>query len=515
MIIEEEQKVEVVEDSTQTEKKEEFKQIPNDNLEKKSNRWIIVICIFLLSFLVILIGIFGAFSLYNYSKSSTISQGIYINGIDMSNLTKQEATQKLKNYYSDKLSNDITLTRNGYTAYIKASEINLSCDIESAVNYAYSCGKSSNIFLDNFQIFSAMVNGVNIMPTVTYDKEALETILNNLSLELPDAVVESGYYIEGNNLIITKGNDGYVIDTEATIKNITEKVVNLRYLNEIIDIAVTPKSPKEIDIDEIYKNVHKDAKDASFVAETHTITPAENGIDFNLDDAKNILKTADKECVIPLKVLYPKVTNKMIGGEAFPDLLASYSTKYAASNKNRTTNLILASKKINGTVLLPGETFSYNNVVGERTISAGYKDAAIYLNGQVVDGLGGGICQISTTLFNAVLLSNLEIVELHNHQFIPSYATAGRDATVVYGVKDFQFKNSRNYAIKIVCSVANGVASFEIWGYKQEPEYDVSISASVTSRTDTYIKSVTYRVLKLNGSVVKNEKISNYTYKVH
>ena len=132
-----------------------------------------------------------------------------------------------------------------------------------------------------------------------------------------------------------------------------------------------------------------------------------------------------------------------------------------------------------------------------------------------MDGLGGGICQISTTLFNAVLLSNLEIVELHNHQFIPSYATAGRDATVVYGVKDFQFKNSRNYAIKIVCSVANGVASFEIWGYKQEPEYDVSISASVTSRTDTYIKSVTYRVLKLNGSVVKNEKISNYTYKVH
>ena len=205
----------------------------------------------------------------------------------------------------------------------------------------------------------------------------------------------------------------------------------------------------------------------------------------------------------------------MIGQEAFPDLLASYSTKYAASNKNRTTNLRLAAGKIDGTVLLPGETFSYNNVVGERTISAGYKDAAIYQNGQVVDGLGGGICQISTTLFNAVLFSNLEIVELHNHQFVPSYATAGRDATVVYGVKDFKFKNSRNYAIKINCSVSNGVASFQIWGFKQDPEYEVNVSASVTSRTSSYIKSVTYRTLSLNGAVVKTEKISNYTYKVH
>ena len=233
------------------------------------------------------------------------------------------------------------------------------------------------------------------------------------------------------------------------------------------------------------------------------------------DFAKEILETSDTECTIPLKVLKPNVTNNMIGQEAFPDLLATYSTKYSAANTNRTTNLRLAAEKIDGTVLLPGETFSYNNVVGERTISAGYKDAAIYLNGQVVDGLGGGICQISTTLFNAVLFSNLEIVELHNHQFVPSYATAGRDATVVYGVKDFKFKNSRNYAIKITCSVSKGYATFQIWGFKQDPEYEVDISANVTSRTSSYIKSVTYRTLKLNGETVKTEKISNYTYKTH
>ena len=407
------------------------------------------------------------------------------------------------------------MIHNDYTTYIKTSEINLSFDIDSAVNYAYQCGKTNNIFLDNYKIFNTMINGMDITPTATYDEESLKKILNNFSAELPDAVVESGYYIDGNSLIITKGSDGYVINVDSTAQKIGKKISSLDYINEVIELDTTLESPNPINIEAIYQDVHKDAVDASFEPNTHVITSAENGIDFNVDEAKKLLETADSECTIPLKILKPNVTNNMIGQEAFPDLLASYSTKYAASNKNRTTNLRLAAGKIDGTVLLPGETFSYNNVVGERTISAGYKDAAIYQNGQVVDGLGGGICQISTTLFNAVLFSNLEIVELHNHQFVPSYATAGRDATVVYGVKDFKFKNSRNYAIKINCSVSNGVASFQIWGFKQDPEYEVNVSASVTSRTSSYIKSVTYRTLSLNGAVVKTEKISNYTYKVH
>ena len=514
MIIEEEQKVEIVDDTTKKENTQEFKQIPN-NSEKASKHWIMAICIFLISFLIFIIVIFGIFTFYNYTNNLTISQGIHINGIDVSNLTKQEAKEKLENYYSEKLSNDITLIHNDYTTYIKTSEINLSFDIDSAVNYAYQCGKTNNIFSDNYQIFNAMINGINITPTVNYDKENLKTLLNNISTELPDAVVESGYYIDGNNLIITKGSDGVIVNADSTAKKIGEKLSNLNYINEVIELDTTSKSPDTIDIDKIYNEVHKDAKDASFEPETHVITSAENGIDFNIDKAKEILETSDTECTIPLKVLKPNVTNNMIGQEAFPDLLATYSTKYSAANTNRTTNLRLAAEKIDGTVLLPGETFSYNNVVGERTISAGYKDAAIYLNGQVVDGLGGGICQISTTLFNAVLFSNLEIVELHNHQFVPSYATAGRDATVVYGVKDFKFKNSRNYAIKITCSVSKGYATFQIWGFKQDPEYEVDISANVTSRTSSYIKSVTYRTLKLNGETVKTEKISNYTYKVH
>ena len=234
-----------------------------------------------------------------------------------------------------------------------------------------------------------------------------------------------------------------------------------------------------------------------------------------MEEAKKKFNEDKQECVIPLKIVYPKVTTNMIGTEAFPNTLSTFSTTYAASNVNRTTNLKLAAKKINGTVLMPGETFSYNQVVGERTIAAGYKEAPIYVEGRVEDGLGGGICQITTTLYNAVVLANLDIVERTNHQFVPSYVGAGRDATVVYGAIDFKFKNNRNYPIKLICSVSSGIANFKILGLKTSNDYKVEISSRITSQTANSTNSVTYKILKKNGKVVSQTVLSRDTYKRH
>ena len=323
MIIEEE-KVEIMDDNTTENTTTSTFKPAQDTSLKSSKHWIMVVCIFLVIFLCFLAIIFGIFTFYNYQNNQTISKGIYINGIDVSNLTKEEAKNKLTTYYSEKLSNDITLIHNDYTTYIKASEINLSFDVEAAVNYAYQFGKSSNIFADNYQIFNAMINGIDIMPTASFDEESLKNILNNLSSELPDAVVESGYYIDGNTLIITKGKDGYIIDVDSTIEKIRQKISDLSYFHEVIEIDTIAQSPKEIDLDAIYNEVHKDAKDAYYTTDPHVVYPSENGIDFDisLDEAKELLQTADTECEIPLKVLYPTVTTNMIGQEAFPDYMS-------------------------------------------------------------------------------------------------------------------------------------------------------------------------------------------------
>ena len=133
----------------------------------------------------------------------------------------------------------------------------------------------------------------------------------------------------------------------------------------------------------------------------------------------------------------------------------------------------------------------------------------------MTDGLGGGICQITTTLYDAVVFANLKITSRRNHMFVPSYATGGRDATVVYGSTDFKFVNSRSYPIKIVSSVESGVATVRIFGYKNErdPEYEISMESHLVKTTSKSLVYDAYKIYKQNGVVVKKEKLSRDTYK--
>ena len=184
---------------------------------------------------------------------------------------------------------------------------------------------------------------------------------------------------------------------------------------------------------------------------------------------------------------------------------------------------------------MPNETFSYNKTLGARTSAAGYKNAKVYEAGQVVDGIGGGICQISSTLYNAVLRANLEIVERRNHQFVTSYVEAGMDATVVYGMTDFKFKNTRKYPVKIFASAKNGVASVSLYGIKEKEEYTFSFRTVTVSTIPTLTKYIddptlpvgtekvkqkgangrkteTYMTKMLNGKIISTTVISRDTY---
>jgi len=470
---------------------------------------IIIVVIFIVLFLIL--------TSYNMLNSNIIS-GVHIKGFDVSNLSKSDARYQLDHYFQENLPEEITLKYGDFETTISLSQIGASFDTKSATDSAYHIGRQGNIFQNSLYILSTMFGKVNIEPKLIIDKEQLSKNLEDISTQLPDTVIQSSYYIEDSNLIITSGKEGNVVDINATTELIKNAISDFSCNNTPIEIAIKVEQPAPIDIDKIYNEIRKDPVDAYYTKEPFSVFPSENGVDFDIsiDDAKSIISSEQKEeYSIPLKILYPNVSTNMIGTEAFPDLLSTYSTNYAVSNRNRTTNLILAANKINGTVLMPGETFSYNKVVGARTIAAGYKEAPIYVEGKVVDGVGGGICQVTTTLYNAVLYANLEIVQRTNHQFVPSYAPASRDATVVYGAIDFQFKNNRQYPIKLVCSVANGVANFKIFGLKQDDDCEVQVSAYETGRTRTAIYSEAYKILKRDGKVISQELLSKDTYKRH
>ena len=467
--------------------------------------------------IIIVLLILIIFTGYNMFNQNIVS-GVSIKGVDVSNMSKSDAKYKLDNYLSEVLPQEIKVKHGDFEATLSTSQIAVEFDTKSATNQAFSIGRQGNIFENDFYVLSSMFGKTDINLNLKLDTDQLSKNLDEMSAQLPDKVTDSSYYIDENNLIVTPGKTGNVVDVETSIKNIKDAILSLSDLDQPIELAVKTQEPEKIDIEKVHTEIYKEPKDAYYTQNPFTVYPSENGLDFkvSIEEANNILgdQTAD-EYTIPLKVLYPNVTTNMIGSEAFPDLLSSFSTKYSVRATARTTNLKLAASKINGTVLMPGETFSYNKVVGARTIAAGYKEAPIYVSGEVVDGLGGGICQITSTLYNAVVYANLDIVERTNHQFVPSYVTASRDATVVYGSLDFKFKNNRNYPIKINCSVSGGIANFQIFGLKQDDDYDVEISSYETGRTATAIYSEAYKILKKDGKVVNKQLLSKDTYKRH
>ena len=491
-------------------------EIIEDNQTTNHSDILTIFGILTLVFVILLLVTFFTFTIIN-TQNKKITQGVYIINVDVSNLTKEEAKQKVTNYINSVIPKEINLKHNDFETSISTSQLSIYFNIDEAVDIAYQIGKTDNIFKNNLVILKTLLSKTKITPAFSIDEEQLKKDLQNISNNLPDKMIETSYYIDENNLIITKGNPGNVVKIEETANYIKNTINTLSFKDTPLELITEKQSPKPVDINAIYNEIHKEPVDAYYTQNPYTVIPSENGLDLaiSLEDAKKLLQEEKTEYTIPLKILYPKVTTNMIGTEAFPDMLSNFSTKYAASNKNRTTNLILAAKKINGTVLMPGETFSYNKVVGERTIAAGYKEAPIYVNGRVEDGLGGGICQITTTLYNAVLYANLEVIERTNHQFVPSYSNASRDATVVYGAIDFKFKNNREYPIKITCSVANGIANFKIYGLKSENDYEVQITSRVTGTTSNAIYSEAYKTLKKNGTVVSTERISKDTYKKH
>lgn len=429
--------------------------------KKKSNKKKIILIVFLvLIFLLLLFSVF--FSLIHIS-SNTILKGISINGIDVSGMSKEEAISTLTEMVDKKSSNHIILSTaedSEVTTTFDYLEINYP--INAVVNQAYNIGRSGNIFENNYTILGLIFQQKNLALTIELNEENLKTLINDISTNLPNKVVQSGYYIENNQLVITKGTSGDVIDTESFKNKLFTILNDLSLTNNYMDVPVKSVEPNTIDINQIYDEVHKDVQNAYYEKNPFKIYSEVIGVSFDKDAANELLQNEQDEYVIDLQYTYPEITINDLDINIFKDTLASFTTNYSLSNEDRTTNLELAASKINGTILSPGEEFSYNTIVGARTIAAGYKEAKIYSNGEVVDGLGGGICQISSTLYNAVIYANLEVTERYNHQFITSYVPAGRDATVVYGVKDLKFVNNRSYPIKIETKVSNGIVSCSI-----------------------------------------------------
>ena len=197
------------------------------------------------------------------------------------------------------------------------------------------------------------------------------------------------------------------------------------------------------------------------------------------------------------------------GGGKYPYLLANFTTNYNAGLRGRTTNLKMAASHINGTVIAPGAVFSANQTIGPRNAAAGWREAGMFVSGQVVSGTGAGICQASSTLYNATLLAGLPIVERHPHSMPVTYVPPSQDAALLWGQKDFKFRNDTGGAIKVEMSVSGGKFTARLWGEKPKSSPTVKVSSRVLSRAGG-MRSEAYKTV--DG---KQIRLSRDTYLPH
>ena len=421
--------------------------------------------------LIVAILIFSTiFALLNLSNPRII-KNVYINNIPVENLLVTEAEGKLNKIYQDDYDKDITLKLNDFEYKIRPKQIEFKPEIEKTVKDAYNFGRNKNIFKNSYDILGQYFKLKKIPMTSNFNKELYDGVLKDLISKIPGQVKQPSYNIEDKTLFVYPGEEGLVLDNEKIKNKIIERFEGKTEEN-VIEIPVSKVAPNKIDIERIYNEVKKAPVDASYNKETKEVTIEENGIDFDisLDKAKKIFLENKDEYQIPLKIIPPKITLNDLDLPIFDNTISTYSTTYNAGLAGRTKNLKLAASKLNGLILKPGETFSYNRAVGKRTIAAGYQNAAIFSGGKVVDDVGGGVCQISSTLYGAVLNANLQVIERTNHGMQTSYSKPGIDATVYYGSLDFKFKNNRNVPIKLYASVSGGKVVVSIKGENPEGE---------------------------------------------
>ena len=452
-----------------------------EQMFERKRKTIKIATISVISIILILIAL-TAFAIPTMFSNKIIS-GITIDGIDVSGLNKTQAMKLLEERVAPRQTEIVNLKYGEYEKELPMEQLEVTANIEKAVDEAISKGRSENIFLNNFAVIASKFNKQDVSLEVGYNEEELKNILTEIGAEIPGRVQDYTYSIEENELIITRGKDGIELDVDKMENDISEGIKDIsKAFNKELNITVKEVKAGEIDIEKIYNEVHTEPQDAYIIEDPFQIVVDKDGVDFaiTIDEAKAILAETKDEYSIPLKITKAQNTVASLGSKAFPDLLGTFTTRYDAGNVGRTTNLAIACKKLNNQVIQPGEVFSYNKALGKRSVENGYKEAAVYVNGGVENGLGGGICQISSTLYNTVLFANLGIVERHQHSFTTSYVDPGRDATVVYGALDFKFKNTRKYPVKLEAYIKSGVATVSIYGLKEDVEYNVKVVSTVT-----------------------------------
>lgn len=450
------------------------------------------------SVLVILLIFIAVLAFGNISDpyDGKILDNVYIAGVNVGGLTKSQAESVIRS------STENTFTRQDMVVQFPDGTLRLSpadtgaqLDVKAAVKAAYDYGRTGS----QAQKESAYQNSLSgshyiaLLPYLELDTDYIRSTLDAYAASHQSARTEPSWKLDGEmpqltipgegepepvpqTLLITLGTPGVSMDTE-TVYNLILDAYSLN-LFQVIHAAQDPSDlPTSPDLQEIYDACYIAPVDASMNHQTYEPIPGSYGYDFDMTAAYSLLSNAGpgETVSIPMRLLSPGVEEESL---LFQDVLGYCETKHTQDEK-RNHNLKLVCQLLDGLILDPGEEFSYNGSVGERTAARGFKAAPAYSGTELVDSIGGGVCQGSSTLYYAALLADMEIVFRINHGFPVSYIPWGLDATVNWGGPDLNFRNSSNYPVKLKAEVSDGYVKMWIMG-TDERDYYLKLDSEIT-----------------------------------
>lgn len=455
----------------------------------------------------------------------TMAPNVSVAGVDVSNMTLEQAETTVAAALRQK-GEDISLTLSYDSISAAMNGGDISIDTVQSVQKAWETGHG-NFLTSGFQLLSHMMGASSQVPlSIPEDEPALKNLIDDMARKVAESSDTPGYELEGDRLVMTKGAPVLSVDW-AQVRTQAEQALMDAFaermsqetgrVDKTVELQASEGEVTEPDFDAIYAALAVEAKDAQLDPQTMEVSEETVGLDFDLGALKAAYQSAGKgeTFSIPVTVIQPKVTKKELEGSLFRDLLAE-ATSTVEGTAARRNNVRLATNACNGVILLPGEEFSYNNTTGQRTTAKGYGAAPAYVSGLTVDEVGGGVCQGSSTIYYAVLQTNLEIVERKPHRYLVTYVPEGMDATVSYGNIDFRFRNNTDYPIKLVTSNydSGGAHKLNVKIYGTNPDgiyaKPTSSTLSVTAPTVQYVADEGVA----RGSLVLDRKQNAYRGRV-
>lgn len=373
--------------------------------------------------------------------------GVSVHGVDLRGLKRDEFLAVLEQMEKKILSTPILLKYKDKSWSLPLQDVDLRIDAETTADDALRLGREGAPWRRWQERRLVKKNGFELPFRLIINEDKFEQKITALTAGLGSPARDASFRINNRDSIeIIPGQDGLEIDKKTAYR-------------ELIDCLVNNKDSPEISLNLVQSKPHR--------------------------------------------------TTEMVTSMGLKGLLASYSTSFDRNNVGRAYNIRVAASALDGLLVSPGQEVSFNEVVGPRSSEAGYKNAKVIINDEFVEGIGGGVCQVSTTLYNSILLSNLEIVDRTNHSLPIPYVPIGRDATVVYGSSDLRFLNNTESYIYIRSFIQGGQLTFKVYG-----NTDYKVPVSIRTRTVNVLEPKTINVqdpnLKKGEQVIKQEGAKGY-----